>query len=132
MNLKTANAPLRSQRAAVINWSLLALAVGAFGIGTTEFGPMGFLPDIAAGIHVSIPKAGQIVSAYAIGVTISELRATGGNGGTSASTGRLSTAVGANDFIAHSPPPAMTITTARRPMAILADGLFMPRRPHMS
>src|SRR5882757_9090544 len=71
MNLKTANAPLRSQRAAVINWSLLALAVGAFGIGTTEFGPMGFLPDIAAGIHVSIPKAGQIVSAYAIGVTIS-------------------------------------------------------------
>jgi DHA1 family inner membrane transport protein len=47
---------------------LLALAIGAFGIGTTEFGPMGMLPTIAAGVNVSIPSAGMLVSAYAIGV----------------------------------------------------------------
>ncbi|WP_138466219.1 MFS transporter [Poseidonocella sp. HB161398] len=50
------------------NWPLLALAVGAFGIGTTEFSPMGLLPVIAEGVDVSIPKAGLLVSAYAAGV----------------------------------------------------------------
>ena len=34
---------------------LLALAVGAFGIGVTEFSPMGLLPVIADGVGVSIP-----------------------------------------------------------------------------
>jgi MFS transporter, DHA1 family, inner membrane transport protein len=47
---------------------LLALAFGAFGIGTTEFSPMGLLPVIANGVHVSIPTAGMLVTAYAIGV----------------------------------------------------------------
>lgn len=56
--------------AAGINWPLLALAVGAFGIGTTEFAPMGLLPVIAEGVNVSIPTAGLLVSAYAIGVMI--------------------------------------------------------------
>ncbi|MCZ2495847.1 MFS transporter [Xylophilus sp. Kf1] len=51
-------------------WSLLALAVGAFGIGTTEFSPMGLLPVIAEGVGVSIPQAGMLVSAYAIGVMV--------------------------------------------------------------
>ncbi|WP_103720756.1 MFS transporter [Bosea psychrotolerans] len=53
-----------------INWPLLALAVGAFGIGTTEFAPMGLLPVIAEGVNVSIPTAGLLVSAYALGVMI--------------------------------------------------------------
>ena len=53
------------------NWPLLALGLGAFGIGTTEFAPMGLLPDIATGIDVSIPVAGSVVTAYAIGVMIS-------------------------------------------------------------
>lgn len=53
------------------NWPLLALGLGAFGIGTTEFAPMGLLPSIADGIEVSIPVAGSIVTAYAIGVMIS-------------------------------------------------------------
>ncbi|HEY0274786.1 MAG TPA: MFS transporter, partial [Paenirhodobacter sp.] len=52
------------------NWPLLALAVGAFGIGTTEFSPMGMLPVIAEGVGVSIPSAGLLVSAYAIGVMV--------------------------------------------------------------
>ncbi|MCP3706032.1 MFS transporter [Paraburkholderia sp. CNPSo 3274] len=52
---------------------LLALAVGAFGIGTTEFSPMGLLPVIAEGVHVSIPSAGMLISAYAIGVMVGAL-----------------------------------------------------------
>ncbi len=51
-------------------WPLLALAIGAFGIGTTEFSPMGLLPVIAEGVNVSIPSAGLLVSAYAIGVMV--------------------------------------------------------------
>ncbi|MCX5269557.1 MFS transporter [Streptomyces sp. NBC_00199] len=50
--------------------ALLALAVGAFGIGTTEFVMMGLLPDVAGDLHISIPAAGHLVSAYALGVVI--------------------------------------------------------------
>lgn len=52
------------------NWPLLALAIGAFAIGTTEFSPMGMLPVIAEGVGVSIPSAGLLISAYALGVMI--------------------------------------------------------------
>ncbi|MHA7632154.1 MFS transporter [Corallococcus sp. M7] len=52
------------------NAPLLALAVGAFGIGVTEFAPMGMLPVIAADLGVSIPAAGLLVSAYAFGVLV--------------------------------------------------------------
>lgn len=52
------------------NWPLLALATGAFGIGVTEFSPMGMLPVIADGVGVSIPSAGLLISAYAIGVML--------------------------------------------------------------
>lgn len=50
--------------------ALTALAIGAFGIGVTEFTPMGLLPVIAGDLGVSIPTAGLLVSAYAIGVLI--------------------------------------------------------------
>ncbi|MFK0105217.1 MFS transporter [Streptomyces sp. NPDC091217] len=50
--------------------ALLALAVGAFGLGTTEFVMMGLLPDVADDLHISIPTAGHLVSAYALGVVI--------------------------------------------------------------
>ncbi|RAU44060.1 MULTISPECIES: MFS transporter [unclassified Pseudomonas] len=53
-----------------INPPLVSLAVGAFGIGVTEFAPMGMLPGIAADLGVSIPAAGLLVSAYALGVLI--------------------------------------------------------------
>ncbi|HDQ4735292.1 TPA: MFS transporter, partial [Pseudomonas aeruginosa] len=49
---------------------LLALAIGAFGIGTTEFTPMGLLPVIADGVGVGIPSAGMLVTAYAVGVML--------------------------------------------------------------
>jgi DHA1 family inner membrane transport protein len=51
-------------------WALVALAIGAFGIGTTEFSPMGLLPVIAQGVDVSIPTAGLLISAYAVGVMV--------------------------------------------------------------
>lgn len=52
------------------NPPLLALAAGAFGIGVTEFAPMGLLPVIARDLHVSIPAAGLLISAYALGVML--------------------------------------------------------------
>jgi DHA1 family inner membrane transport protein len=48
--------------------ALLALALGAFGIGTTEFVIIGLLPDIAGDFGVSIPTAGFLVTGYALGV----------------------------------------------------------------
>lgn len=53
-----------------LNFPLLALSVGAFGIGTTEFAPVGLLPVIASDLNVSIPHAGLLVSAYALGVLV--------------------------------------------------------------
>ncbi|AMW80223.1 MFS transporter [Acinetobacter sp. TGL-Y2] len=53
-----------------INFPLLALAIGAFAIGTTEFSPMGFLPQIAENLAISIPTAGMLITAYALGVMI--------------------------------------------------------------
>ncbi|WP_242917961.1 MFS transporter [Pontibacter liquoris] len=49
---------------------LLPLALGGLGIGTTEFVMMGLLPDIAADFNISIPEAGHMISAYALGVVI--------------------------------------------------------------
>jgi DHA1 family inner membrane transport protein len=49
--------------------SILALTVAAFGIGTSEYVIMGLLPDLAQSFRISIPKAGIIVSAYALSVT---------------------------------------------------------------
>src|SRR5580692_9861267 len=49
---------------------LMALAIAAFGIGTSEFIIMGLLPNLADDFHVSIPKAGALVTGYALSVTI--------------------------------------------------------------
>jgi DHA1 family inner membrane transport protein len=50
--------------------ALLALAIGAFGIGTTEFVVLGMLPQIAEGLDVSVSAVGLLISAYAIGVVV--------------------------------------------------------------
>ncbi|WP_075182260.1 MFS transporter [Pantoea sp. 1.19] len=50
--------------------SLLALALSAFAIGTTEFVIMGLLPEVANDLRVSIPSAGWLISGYALGVAI--------------------------------------------------------------
>ncbi|MFC4004464.1 MFS transporter [Prauserella oleivorans] len=50
--------------------ALFALAIGAFGIGTTEFVMMGVLPEAAADFGIDIPTAGHLISAYALGVVV--------------------------------------------------------------
>jgi MFS transporter, DHA1 family, inner membrane transport protein len=55
----------------VVRWlAVVALALGGFGIGTTEFVAMGLLPDIAQGFGISEPTAGHVISAYALGVVV--------------------------------------------------------------
>jgi DHA1 family inner membrane transport protein len=50
--------------------AIVALAAGGFAIGTTEFVTMGVLPQVADGVDVSIPQAGHVISAYALGVVV--------------------------------------------------------------
>lgn len=53
-----------------MNKTLLALALGGLGIGTTEFIIMGLMQDVAGSLHISIPQAGYLISAYALGVIV--------------------------------------------------------------
>lgn len=50
--------------------TILSLAIGAFGIGVTEFATMGLLPFYASDLGVSEPQAGHAISAYALGVVV--------------------------------------------------------------
>ncbi|MDF1484425.1 MFS transporter [Ramlibacter sp. H39-3-26] len=58
----------RSQR--VLLRAVLALGVGGFAIGTGEFVIMGLLPEVARSLGVTIPQAGHVISAYALGVVV--------------------------------------------------------------
>ncbi|ASE60168.1 MFS transporter [Chryseobacterium indologenes] len=53
-----------------IDKRIIPLAIGGLGIGTTEFTVMGLLPDMAKTLQISIPQAGHLISAYAMGVVI--------------------------------------------------------------
>jgi DHA1 family inner membrane transport protein len=67
----TTTTPVETQRpGSHFVLAVLALATGGFAIGTTEFVTMGLLPQIAAGVDVSIPTGGHVISAYALGVVI--------------------------------------------------------------
>ncbi|WP_340537396.1 MFS transporter [Nocardioides sp. GXZ039] len=57
-------------RATHFGLAVLALAMGGFAIGTTEFVTMGLIREIARGVDVSIPTAGHVISAYAVGVVV--------------------------------------------------------------
>jgi DHA1 family inner membrane transport protein len=48
----------------------LVLALGGFAIGTTEFATMSLLPYLAQDLHISVPVAGHVISAYAFGVVV--------------------------------------------------------------
>lgn len=50
--------------------STIALALGTLGLGMSEFGMMGILPDIANDMKITIPEAGHFISAYALGVVV--------------------------------------------------------------
>jgi DHA1 family inner membrane transport protein len=52
------------------HFGLSALTLGAFAIGTTEFVPVGLLPQIAQSLDVSIPVAGFLVTGYALAVAV--------------------------------------------------------------
>lgn len=52
------------------NKALIALAMGGFGIGLTEFVIMGILPDVAGSLGITIPEAGHFIAAYALGVVV--------------------------------------------------------------
>ncbi|MCA4808192.1 MFS transporter [Empedobacter stercoris] len=54
----------------MVQKSLLALAMGGLAIGMTEFSMMGVLEDFAKDLNISIPKAGNFISMYAMGVMV--------------------------------------------------------------
>ena len=64
--LRSTSPAATSARGAAL--ALLALSFASFGIGTTEFVIMGLLPDVARDLSVSIPRAGLLVTGYALGV----------------------------------------------------------------
>ncbi|RBY92792.1 MFS transporter [Blastococcus sp. TF02A-30] len=68
MSSAPADAPAPSPARLVA--AIVALALGGFAIGTTEFVTMGLLPDVAEGVDISIPTAGHVISAYAVGVVV--------------------------------------------------------------
>lgn len=51
-------------------FAMFAMALGGFGIGTTEFVAMGLLKYIAADFNITEDTAGHIISAYALGVVV--------------------------------------------------------------
>ena len=50
--------------------ALLALAIGGFGIGLTEFVIMGILTEVSGALGITIPQAGHFIAAYALGVVV--------------------------------------------------------------
>ena len=64
--LQVVNAPGRTGT----RLALFALALGGFGVGTTEFASMGLLPFMAEDLHASIPSLGHAISLYALGVVV--------------------------------------------------------------
>lgn len=70
--MSTAAVPIVAERAEAPPHGALfaecALALGGFALGTGEFASMGLLPNVARTIHVSVPVAGHMISAYALGV----------------------------------------------------------------
>jgi MFS transporter, DHA1 family, inner membrane transport protein len=66
--MNTAAAKMDSARTKGGFPALLALAISAFGIGTTEFVPVGLLSSLANDLNISITLAGLLISGYAMGV----------------------------------------------------------------
>jgi len=64
------HAPVSVLSARRVHLAEFALGVGGLALGTGEFASMGLLPYVAKGVHVSIPRMGHMISAYALGVVI--------------------------------------------------------------
>ncbi len=71
MTSSSATLPSSSASSSVhLGFALFALAMGGFAIGTSEFAIMGLLPDVARDYAVTEARAGQLISAYALGVVV--------------------------------------------------------------
>lgn len=62
--------PDRTDAPSHVGLAEFSLALGGFALGTGEFASMGLLPNVARDIHVSVPVAGHMISAYALGVVV--------------------------------------------------------------
>jgi DHA1 family inner membrane transport protein len=69
---RTLNAPRPAPAAPDprLRMALLALALGGFAIGTTEFVALGLLPQITAGVGIGLATGSHLISAYALGVVV--------------------------------------------------------------
>ncbi|MFJ5234226.1 MFS transporter [Kitasatospora sp. NPDC088391] len=105
--------------------ALLALAIGAFGIGTTEFVMMGLLPQVAADFDVTIPTAGLLVTGYAVGVLVGAplMTVLGTRTGRKRMLMLLMVLFTAGNLISAL-APGMTVMMAGRIVASLAHGAF--------
>ncbi|MCM3142584.1 MFS transporter [Brevibacillus sp. MER 51] len=70
MSTITSNVKQQATGAKNSTLALLALAISAFGIGTTEFVIVGLLSTVAQDLEVTITLAGLLISGYALGVAI--------------------------------------------------------------
>lgn len=67
---------MTKQKTGSLPAGLIALALGGFGIGLTEFGIVGLLPEIAGDFSVSESIAGYLVSGYALAVAFGAIALT--------------------------------------------------------
>jgi MFS transporter, DHA1 family, inner membrane transport protein len=72
MDVSVLDAPVQQvdTRGTPVGLVLLALAMGGFAIGTTEFATMSLVPYMARGLDIDAPTAGHVISAYALGVVV--------------------------------------------------------------
>lgn len=107
-------------------WALLALAISAFAIGTTEFISVGLLPMIANDLHISVSLAGLTVTIYALGVMLGAPILTSLTSAISRKTLLISIMI---VFIAGnalaSLSTGITVLLIARVISALAHGLFM-------
>lgn len=66
----TMSPPVQRSAKRHLGLAILSLAMGGFAIGTTEFAMMGLLKEVEDGLRISTPEAGNLISAYALGVVI--------------------------------------------------------------
>lgn len=106
--------------------ALLALAVSAFAIGTTEFISVGLLPLIAEDFHISVTTSGLTVTLYALGVTFGAPVLTSLTSGVSRKTLLLAIMI---VFIAGNSLAAgagsIGVLLVARVVSALAHGVFM-------
>lgn len=122
-NLEEWNLESRKRRSTL---ALLALAVSAFAIGTTEFISVGLLPLIAEDFHISVTTSGLTVTLYALGVTFGAPILTSLTSGVSRKTlllGIMIVFIAGNSLAAGA--GSIGVLLVARIVSALAHGVFM-------